>query len=81
MIKVLFFAQLRETLGQEEYLLDAESLNVAELKKLLIEQNPAWQTALQEKRLLVAVNQNMANEHSPINSGDEVAFFPPVTGG
>lgn len=81
MIKVLFFAQLREIIGQEQYELNAGPTTVAELKSVLIEQNPGWQAALQNKRLLVAVNQNMANEQSSVQSGDEVAFFPPVTGG
>ena len=81
MIKVLFFAQLRESIGQEQCELNAGPTTVAEVKALLIAQNPSWQAALQNKRLLVAVNQNMANEQSSVQSGDEVAFFPPVTGG
>jgi molybdopterin synthase sulfur carrier subunit len=42
----------------------------------------AWQSALaQGKALRVAVNQEMAQPSTPVKSGDEIAFFPPVTGG
>ncbi|WP_440905809.1 molybdopterin synthase sulfur carrier subunit [Catenovulum sp. SX2] len=81
MIKVLFFAQLRENLGRESVEVELQSSTVEQLKDLLISHNPEWKTALQQKRLLVAVNQNMAQDKTQIQSGDEVAFFPPVTGG
>lgn len=81
MIKVLFFAQLRERIGQESIELDVQSCTVLQLKEQLIALNPAWKNDLQQKRLLVAVNQSMATDLSQILSGDEVAFFPPVTGG
>lgn len=82
MIKVLFFAKLRETLGCGELMLEAGSADTSEtLRQRLIADNPAWQEALSDEQLLVAVNQNLCTEEQPVNDGDELAFFPPVTGG
>lgn len=73
-IQVKFFASLREILGLSEIAIDPVN-SVAE----------AWNTATQQaeppKNLLVAVNLDYATFDSPIKDGDEVAFFPPVTGG
>jgi molybdopterin synthase sulfur carrier subunit len=47
-----------------------------------MQRGSAWQGALADKRnVRAAVNQDMASPTAPINTGDEVAFFPPVTGG
>ena len=55
---------------------------VAGVRSLLMARGGVWQTALaQGKALRVAVNQDMAQPTTPVKSGDEVAFFPPVTGG
>lgn len=82
MIKVLFFAKLREQLGCEGIEMDGREINtVAELRRQLIEQHPHWAALLNDKNLLVAVNQTLAKAEHPINVDDEVAFFPPVTGG
>ena len=83
-VKVLFFAGLREQLGTpgEELELPRGVDTVAGLRKLLESRGGAWQTVFADKRLVrVAVNQDMAQPVSAIRAGDEVAFFPPVTGG
>ena len=86
MIKVLFFASLREQLACQETVISAEELsnnniNTIELViAFLIAQNPQWQNAFNSS-VLSAVNQEMVNKTHPVNLGDEVAFFPPVTGG
>jgi molybdopterin synthase sulfur carrier subunit len=55
---------------------------VGELKDFLAQRGGRWSDAFEAKsRLLVAVNQQMANEQSSIRNEDEIAFFPPVTGG
>ncbi len=83
-VKVLFFAALREQLGTaaEEIELPAGVGTVAELRAHLAARGGAWRSALADGKLLrVAVNQDMAALPAGIKAGDEVAFFPPVTGG
>lgn len=83
MIQLRYFASLREQLG-----LDAEAIEpdagatVAELRAFLCARGEPWVRALSEgQRILAAVNQEMARPDSPVADGDEVAFFPPITGG
>lgn len=75
-IKVLFFASLRERLGTGQVILEASHpLSMTEV----------WQLSTGEQvlpsRVLVSVNQNYADLLTVVKKGDEVAFFPPVTGG
>lgn len=82
MIRVLFLAQLREQLDTAELQLPAESVSsISSLKQYLVESNPTWEQFLSNSKLLVAVNHQYAKADLAIKSGDEVAFFPPVTGG
>jgi molybdopterin synthase sulfur carrier subunit len=81
MIQVLFFAQLREVLQTEGLALPKSSSTVAELRIELQQKGPLWQEYLSNSRSLVAVNQTMQNDQAKLSDGDEVAFFPPVTGG
>ena len=83
-VRVLFFAGIRVKLGRdaEEIVLPAGVATVAELKVHLRGRGDAWAEALAEDKLLrAAVNQDMAQPSAAIKAGDEVAFFPPVTGG
>jgi len=83
-VKVLFFAGLREQLGTaaEEVELPSGVSTVAGLRSHLMQRGGAWQSVFADRKLVrVAVNQDMAQPVSPIKAGDEVAFFPPVTGG
>jgi molybdopterin synthase sulfur carrier subunit len=82
MINVLFFARLREQLGCNKITLSLANdvLTVSDVKQAIIEQYPAWQPFF-DNSLLAAVNQHMASVDTTIKQGDEVAFFPPVTGG
>ncbi len=86
MIKVVFFGQLQDILNCAQ--LDFASFSegtVSELRAALIHHYSGSSVDVKEhlapQRGLVAVNQTMAEEDSPVTSGDEVAFFPPVTGG
>jgi len=84
MVKVLYFANLREDLGTagEELSLPADVTTVAALRAHLIARGGAWSSSLAlGKAVRVAVNQEMARPDAPVKAGDEVAFFPPVTGG
>ncbi len=74
-INVLVFASLSEQLGLSETKLDAASINTA---------LDVWQALTSQQAdeaVRVAINQEYADFSSTVKSGDEVAFFPPVTGG
>lgn len=83
MIHIRYFAAVRETLGTGAEELDAAGLaTVADVLAALRERSAAHAQALDpERRLLCAVNQGYADASAPVTDGDEVAFFPPVTGG
>ena len=82
MIKVVFFAALREQLDCAELSLSCDNLTtVADVKAQLASKNEQWQQVFANSSLLSAVNHDMVNGDQVIKSGDEVAFFPPVTGG
>lgn len=81
MIKVLFFAQTRELIGVDELELDATFETAEALRSHLEKKGDKWALALEAGKLLVAINQTLCPLDSPLKHGDEVAFFPPVTGG
>ncbi|MGM3161048.1 molybdopterin synthase sulfur carrier subunit [Dickeya undicola] len=81
MITVLFFAQVRELTGTDRLSLPAEYQDVASLRQALCAQSDRWALALEDGKLLAAVNQSLVAMSHPLVDGDEVAFFPPVTGG
>jgi molybdopterin synthase sulfur carrier subunit len=83
-INILYFAWLRERTGTgEEALLLPEGIGtVGALVGLLRTRGPEYEAAFAIPRLVrAAVNQDFASPETPIAPGDEVAFFPPVTGG
>ena len=82
-LKLLFFARLRETLGvsREGFTLEAPA-TVADLLEHLRARGSVWATELAVGRnFRIAVNQEMASLTTALTEGDEVAVFPPVTGG
>lgn len=81
MIKVLFFAQVRELTGTSALELAPEYSDVAALRAALAQKDDRWALALESGKLLAAVNQTLVPMSHPLHAGDEVAFFPPVTGG
>ena len=84
MITVLYFARLREALGtaSEQLALPAGVQDLDGLRTILIARGGAWAHELAPNRAVrAAVNQTMARADSAVTDGDEVAFFPPVTGG
>jgi molybdopterin synthase sulfur carrier subunit len=83
MLKLLFFASLRETLGVagESLELPAGVDSVGALRSHLAARGGNWQVFATSKSLRAAVNQAMVGGEAPVRAGDEVAFFPPVTGG
>lgn len=81
MIKVLFFAQIRELLDCGSLEIEGDFTTVDALRLSLLEKGDKWALALDAEKLLVAVNQEITTLSAAIKAGDEVAFFPPVTGG
>jgi molybdopterin synthase sulfur carrier subunit len=83
MITIRYFARLRETVGRsEEEIALPDGVNSAgALRDWLCQRGEPWRDALSAPAVLVAVNQDNARPESPVTDGDEVAFFPPVTGG
>jgi len=82
MIKVLFFASLRDSLNCSELQVNAsDNSNVEQLLQNLQARDNNWLRALSSPNLMVAVNQTMASKSVLLKEGDEIAFFPPVTGG
>lgn len=83
MLNILYFARLREDLGQdqEDLALPANVSTTAQLRDLLMTRGEQWQQALSTEGLLVAVNQGVSDWDTELNGNEEVAFFPPVTGG
>jgi len=84
MANLLYFASLRETLDSDKEQLDLpENIsNISGLKSLLAERGGSWSAAFTSNAsLLVSVNQQMADDLAVIKDSDEIAFFPPVTGG
>jgi molybdopterin synthase sulfur carrier subunit len=82
-IKVLYFASLKEALGQgqEDVALPDPVVTVGALCIHLAGRGGEWNRFVTSRNLRCAVNQEMAALDTPIQDGDEVAFFPPVTGG
>jgi molybdopterin synthase sulfur carrier subunit len=81
MLKVLFFGQLKEVLNTTMLNVEVEHKTVADLRQSLQNQGQKWQENLAYGKALVAVNQTMASDDMLLKTNDEVAFFPPVTGG
>ena len=84
MVTLLYFASLRESLGRsrEQVPLPRATSTVSCLVDELRSRDDRWSQAFAPgKQWRVAVNQQMADLATPLKPGDEVAFFPPVTGG
>ena len=80
-VRILFFASLREALGGL-VAMQTEAATVRDLRQALMAQSEAHAQALGPHRpVRVAVNQIMVGDDHALKEGDEIAFFPPVTGG
>ena len=82
MIRILYFASLRERLGSADETLQEHPRTLADLRAQLAARGGAWgEVFAGGQGVLAAVNQEMAQPAAAVRAGDEVAFFPPVTGG
>lgn len=82
-VRVKFLAELRERVGESEAVVSLDQLasrDISGLKAALAEQDSRFKQ-LTDQRTLCAINQVMANDDALVTDDDEVAFFPPVTGG
>ena len=83
-VKLFYFAKVRESLGinQEEIDLVNNIKTVADLIDVLKNRGIQWQSIFEmSSSLRVAVNHELVETNHAINANDEVAFFPPITGG
>ncbi|MDY7568241.1 MoaD/ThiS family protein [Pseudomonas sp. RTC3] len=78
--KVLYFARYREALGLDTETVDGEFATLDALRTHLVLRGGVWQV-LAEQNLMCARNEELCQLDEPLVSGDEVAFFPTVTGG
>jgi sulfur-carrier protein len=84
MVTILYFARLKEALGtaREELALPPNVHTLTALRETLMSRGGIWAEELSTARSIrAAVNQEMVNSDAALRDGDEVAFFPPVTGG
>jgi molybdopterin synthase sulfur carrier subunit len=84
MLKVLFFARIKEELDCGDLELEwpgaAADLDALQ-EQLCAEHGPRWAEVLGQDNMIRAVNQTVVDGNCALQDGDEVAFFPPVTGG
>ncbi|MFL2492268.1 MAG: molybdopterin converting factor subunit 1 [Luminiphilus sp.] len=82
-ITVKFFSLIREAVDTEQLTLEmSDSLSTVEaLKNELSLRGEIWKEALSHPNLIQAINQRVVFQEEGIKDGDEVAFFPPMTGG
>lgn len=81
-VKLRFFASLREALGGQGELELLPGSRVADARDALIARGAPFDASLARQRALrAALNQTLCDESAVLAEGDELAFFPPVTGG
>ena len=83
-IKVCYFARLREQLGISDEIIDLPDncANISSVRAVLRKRDEAWQQAFaSDQSVLSALNHEMVTSDHQLEAGDELAFFPPVTGG
>ena len=87
-ITIKLFSALREALGESEFQLDLSAvseasaqIDVAAIKRQLSQRGAEWKEALNQPNLVHARNHKVVFTDAVVSEGDELAFFPPMTGG
>ena len=80
-VNVRYFAAVREALGIAQEKLSTNAQTLEDLRAELMQRDPLWANTLGRADLRAALNQHLVGFDTVLNAGDEVAFFPPVTGG
>ena len=87
-ITIKLFSALREALGESEFQLDlydiseaSAPVDVEAIKKQLSQRGADWKEALNQPNLVHALNHKVVFTDAVVCEGDELAFFPPMTGG
>lgn len=83
-IKVLYFARIKEAVNYstEEITLPSDISTITALKNYLAQRGEVWANLFNGKQTIrAAINHELVSDLTTIKAGDEVAFFPPVTGG
>lgn len=78
-VTVKYFARYREALGKDSERVEGEFATVDDVRALLAQREGA--EVLREQNLMCARNEDLCQLDEPLSDGDEVAFFPTVTGG
>ena len=81
-MKIKYFSWIKEITSYEEEQINSNKINnLNELKKFIILKYPQLKKHLDNEILRFAVNQEYVSENIDLNVGDEIAIFPPVSGG
>ena len=82
MITVKFFASLKTITEREEDRIEIEnSISMDQLSEIISKTSPKMGDIIRDKKVMISVNQEMADSDTIIHDGDEVAFLPPFSGG
>ena len=83
MARIFYFAWVREKIGtpEEKLTLPAQVNTVADFITFLRDKGEPYVSVLADSQLRIAVNQTYARNQDPVTDGDEIAIFPPVSGG
>jgi molybdopterin synthase sulfur carrier subunit len=79
-VKVMYFARYREFLGLDAERVEGDFAVIDDVRKALVAKGGQYEL-LAEQNLMCARNEELCRLDEPLQEGDEVAFFPPVTGG
>ena len=82
MITIKFFASLKTIAEMEEKFIEVSNpISMDQLSEIILKTSPKMEEFIREKKVMISVNEEMADSDTIIHDGDEVAFLPPFSGG